>query len=47
MKHYLKQKKDKEKRIRASLLFYASKDSIGAKDLKDGTMESTDTIAST
>ena len=47
MKHYSKRKKDKEKGLRASLLFYASNDTIGTQDFKDGTMVSTDTIAST
>ena len=47
MKHYLKQKKGKEKGLRETLLFYASNVTIGTKDNKDGTMGSTDTITST
>jgi hypothetical protein len=43
----MKNKRVKKERIIQSLLFYASNDTIGAKDNKDGTMESTDTIAST
>ena len=39
--------KEKKERIIQSLLFYASENSIGTEDIKDGTMESTDTIAST
>tara|TARA_B110000003_G_C16400850_1_gene438234 strand:+ start:90 stop:221 length:132 start_codon:yes stop_codon:yes gene_type:complete len=43
----MKNKREKKERIIQSLLFYASNDTIGAIDIKDGTMESTDTIAST
>ena len=40
----MKNKREKKERIIQSLLFYASNDTIGAIDIKDGTMESTDTI---
>jgi len=43
----MKNKRENKERIMQTLLFYASYDSIGTKDYKDGTMESTDTIAST
>ena len=43
----MKNKREKKERIIQSLLFYASENSIGTEDIKDGTMESTDAIAST
>ncbi|MDC0928479.1 hypothetical protein OAQ32_01165 [Flavobacteriaceae bacterium] len=43
----MKNKREKKERAIQSLLFYASNDTIGTEGIKDGTMESTETIAST